>query len=474
MYTNSTSSVKIVSFSLILQPGRENVPLRPYTPTLDAGIINSLEGTGVYTASGIAGTVGAAIRPDMNNHTAAAIPNGWGTARYRGILQVMTTNHMGTGEFHQLTVYSDWADPALQTPGLLDENLPFRINEITTILAGHGMMNPGMATSGAIPAAPNMHLNLMRGADPATGVRLLSQRPADVFRLGADAFLTSMAPGMVGVDQTALNPLSAMATADMAQNASSARYAYNLMRAAVEHSSMPADLHASDSSAYVQSAITQQLTPASPMRNAFIAALSRAINDIGGTNAGNFTLRDLRAIDPSVNPQVQSTISQSIQYGTMQDNSSAAQIAAMYAQAVPGYMSANSLQTVKFIQGWDGECLIVQFGSYFASEAMTRHLNGFRTSMRSELWAAASHGGTMPFTIEVTCYIYGNITIGITDSRGRVSQYDYPAFAAAVYSPVVTNDPNGYLNLASAMHELTSTVADINVMKPTLAGYGWN
>lgn len=449
-----SQSIQILSLILVPEQGfAEAVMMRPFAAQLDYGAVHALGYTPTYTVGEIAGSIACGVRPNMYAGAAAQIPNGWGTTRYRYVMQVSSTNHMGVTSIVMCTGYSDYCDPSLM--GSLDYHLPFRINEISEMAAPG--FNPN--AQAMVPQSTNL-LTMFRTPENSGqgGVQYL-QRPADIFASGPEATIFASSGGAFS-SQGILHPLAGTASVDATLNASPVRYVYGLVNAAVQNSTSPAGLAVMDDDQYRARAITQLLRPANPLRNPFVAALGRAMQDTGGTNMGTWCITDLMAVDPSVFSKIKvMPQGNSMHYGTMGDTSATACVAAMYAQSVPAYMSAHGVQVLEF-QQYYGDATIVNFSSVLQDRPMDGVLQALRTALMRELYPAASYGGQMPFNITVRCYLFGHTYITITDDVGRVMSYDYPTYASGTYSPMLTNRPEGYMEMASSVHELLSAVQD--------------
>lgn len=460
MYAPQTtiSSVTVEMLALVAVSGREVVPLRPFVVALDSSVYSTLRPSPNYTVTEISGGIASGFRPDMHSAVAASIPNGWGTDRYRYVLQARVK--LVTGLVHLVTVtgFSEYVDPSYNM-GTVDPNLVFHIDNISTQVVACGTIH---AAPMAIPAAGNQMSMMHSGQD---AMRFM-QRPVDVFTVSGAAQISSATGGAFAMASNTLHPLGQQAVVDRAVHAVPTRYAYALMSAAVSNSVLPDGLVALDEPAYRQNAITQQLAPPPPTQNQFIAAISRAQRDITGANIGRWTLANLMEIDPTLVSGGRVTVIDERgkigDFGTMADTSKTAQIAASYAQSVPALMMASNLQSLHFQQFFGGDVVIIGCRSVTQNQPMERQMVQITTALKSELWVSCSHGGQYPFMVDCNCSLYSDIVMTVTDPSGRQERYRYPAWAMGTYSPAITADPKSYMETATQIAELMDVVGDIN------------
>lgn len=453
-----TARITIISLALVAVSGREAVPLRPFTANIQADVYSTLRPQPTYTVDEISGPIASAFRPDMHSQVAASIPHGWSTDRYRYILQVRAETAMGLTQILHITGYSDYFDPTinLQT---VDPNLCFRIDSVSSQTIAEGTMHSAPV---AIPSAATQ-LTMMHSEGDAQ--RYL-QRPVDVFGMTGPAQIASITGDAFSMAANTLHPLGMQAVVDKRLHAVPSRYAYALMDAAVRNVALPSGLIAQDEAAYRQQSITAQLAPPSPTNNPLVAALANISHDFTGANIDRWTVGQLIQLDPTFGPHRGLTVLDERgivpDYGTMSDYSPVGQIGAMYAQSVPALMCTAGLSALHFQQYYDGTTMIVNWLSPGQDGDYSRHLLQLTTSLKNELWAAASYGGQFPFMVDCTCRVYSDTTITITDHRGGVHRYSYPAFAASTYVPSITADPKAYMETATQVATLIDVVGDVN------------
>jgi hypothetical protein len=453
-----TAKITIISLALVAVSGREAVPLRPFTANIQADVYAMLRPQPAYTVDEISGPIASAFRPDMYSQVAASIPHGWSTDRYRYILQVRAETAMGLTQILHITGYSDYFDPTLSLQ-TVDPNLCFRIDSVSSQTIAEGTMHSAPV---AIPAA-GTQLTMMHSEGDAQ--RYL-QRPVDVFGMTGPAQIASVTGDAFSMAANTIHPLGMQAVVDKRLHAVPSRYAYALMDAAVKNVALPDGLIAQDEAAYRQQAIITQLSPPSPTNNPLVAALASISRDLTGANIDRWTVGQLMQLDSSFGPHRGMKVLDERgivpDYGTMSDYSPVAQIGAMYAQSVPALMSTVGLSGLHFQQYYDGTTMIVDWLSPGQDSDYSRHLLQLTTALKNELWASASYGGQFPFMVDCTCLVYSNTMITITDHRGNVHNYNYPAFAASTYVPSITADPRAYMETATQVASLMDVVGDIN------------
>lgn len=445
----TVQNIKVSGLFLIEEPGYEQIYTRPYIAEADYGMFDQLTPhLKDLTIPDVAGVVGSYIRPNMHSAVVAPIHNGWGTRRYRWTMQVQVTNQLGIPSLVILDGWTDYSDASLS--GMIDPNMIFRINSVTETRLNDAVSHvpvPVEAVCG------NTSVFRLPEDDISVGSYFL-QRPGDIHALGSTATILNSSGGQFGMQGQAMTTLTGAADTDNRLHSSSARFGYDLL-AAARYANV-----AGEDDAYREREVSRRLRPLDLHRNAFIALLNSKISNIQNSDTGSFTLKDVISIDPTVQERmhVQSNLN-AIRYNTATDYSVAAQVAMMYSQAVPAYMSQYAMQYVEFYQDMTGEVFFVKLNSVIQNRDLTRLSAGLAASLKTELFSAASYNNQLPFSVKVQCRLYGDITVTLTDDTGRQHIYSYPAYASSTYAPQITGDLTGFMKLSGTFHEMMNEMS---------------
>jgi len=464
-------SMTILSVMMIPEAGRTPVMIHPYEVVMDYGAVGKLgeqfAQNGVLTIPSVAGTLGAGIRPNMTAATAAPIHNGWGTSRYRWVIQVQVQPHLGVPQILMLDGWTDYMDNSYG--GLIDPNMRFHINSTSTISLGSQPV-------AQLHSVSDTSLIFRMPDKSDTRSPLMLQRASDIDAMKETASMIHNAGGLNGqfgainsgitLSNTPMTTLSGVADADIHTHASAPRFAYDMIMAArTSHTAGELDED------YARRSMRMRLMPKSQHRNPFIAAVNRKMdNQYNCPDYASFTFQDLTELDPhlvgSNRLVIQQQIYQNVDYGNAGDYSAAAQIAAIYAQAVPAYMSIHGIQALEFLQQSNGDVIIVKCNSVLQNYDLSLLTQSLKAALQSELFVGASYNGAVPFCVSVKSRTYGYTEVTVTAPDGRQESYNYPTYASSTYAPQVTDKVDTVLNLGVAFGDLMTEISAASV------GYG--
>lgn len=459
-YTIRTA--QIINLVLAEESGVVPMHLMPYQASVDAhthyNLQQAVQRNPTLSPSAVASVMGEALRPDMSTNVIAPIANGWGTRRFRFAMKVLIENAMGSRFIYLVTGYTDYSD--MSHSGSLDPNMTFNFNNFQRI-AEQSMMARN------IPVGLNEvqgGSDILKNSLDSTAVPgLMLQRPSDVYLIADDATMVNRSGGMLGLGENTICPLNGTAQLSNAYQACPVRWMSDYLMTVTTPiagiSSEPA-IEISERAARLQTS--------SLAKDDFFRMLTQMLSDAGAPSAARLTMGQLMQIDStvlqrtSVVPYMPDTQMGSFVTG---DNRPLAQIAAMYAQSVPAYMSMCGLSSVEFIQMARSNDLdarpghvVVTGGNAFTGERPIQALVvAFQNALQHELYPAASYGGQYPFSVKVSAASFGYLHITITDFQGVTEQYSFPCFANNTFNPMVTANQQGYLNLATDMKSLVNT-----------------
>jgi hypothetical protein len=238
----------------------------------------------------------------------------------------------------------------------------------------------------------------------------------------------------------------------------STRFVYDMLDAGVNSAMID-----EDSPERVNANVAFRLTPASLMKDCFISKLSQVTGDFMRINSSTFTMNELLLLDANVWNKTK-VIPADVgamgfrQDGSVNDASRMSQVATMYGQSIPAYMSANGIQSLEMFQGMDGKIQLRNVRSIYQARPMQQLYQSLVSALETELFMSASFGGQMPFTVVASSSMFGFTNVSITDEYGRQFDYSFPSFADSTFAPVVSGDSNSYVRLSSDMHTLVTQV----------------
>lgn len=452
----ATKSVNVIQLVLIEEMGIVSQWVRPYVSEIDQSVIASVnevmdQNPAKLIPAAIAAAAGAFVRPNMDSGGMAQIPNGWGTSRFRFVLHVVCTNAMGTQVMEVITGYTDYSD--MSFGGNIDPNVKFNINNISTGLYSEVQPSTRAVNQGVVAKVTNV----LKLPDNATAVpgQYFIQRPMDVFSSGEES---TVVQGGYGVNHAIFHPLGAATEVSKAIHNTSTRFVYDMLDASVNSAMID-----EDSPEKVNANLEYRLKPDGLTKDLFISKLIAVTGDYMRSSTSTFTMNELCMLDPDVwgkytivpadghivptNPYLDAT-----ETGRM------AQVATIYGQSLPAYMTANGIQSLEMFQAPGAKVQLRNVRSIYQGRPMMQLYQSLISALETELYVAASFGGQLPFTVMVSSSIYGFTDVNITDEFGRDHNYRFPSYADSTYAPVVSNDQNQYVRLSADMHTLVTQV----------------
>jgi len=456
-------SASVLQLVLAEEAGLQPMHLMPYqlvdSTDTHSNIMQAVQRDALLTPTVVAGVMGEALRPNMNSGVVAPITNGWGTRRFRFGMKVRVENAMGSVFLYMITGYTDYSDVSFA--GSVDPNMVLNINSYQKI------HEQSAAASITLPVGINeiqAGSDVLKNTNDASQVAgLMLQRPSDIYLISQDAAFAQASGNQLGLHSSTMCPLGATAQLASSFQTSPCRWASDYLLAATAPT---AGLNGDPAMEHSERA--SRLQTASLVKEDFFRMLTQMLHDTGSPAAARLTISQLQEIDPTL---LQRTVvvpfAPDANMGALVtgDNRQLATIAAMYAQSVPAYMNMCGLSSVEFIQMARGNTLDQRPGHCVVTSAMTFVGNrpveqltyAFQHAMQSEMFPAASFSHNYPFSIRMTCALFGYAHIDISDLFGTTEKYSFPIYANSPWNPMVTADPNGYIQLASGMNALANT-----------------
>lgn len=455
-------SMTILSVMLIPERGRSKQIIRPFNMVADYSSVSQLAdrfaNSSTLTIPSVAGTLGAGIRPDMDSLTPAPIHNGWGTSRYRWSIQVKVTPHLGAEQILMIDGWTDYIDNTMS--GIIDPNMRFYINSTSSV----NLVQQAIAPLHCVTDS-SLIFRMPERSDANAMVYL--QRPSDIHSVSETAALLNAAGGVagnfgvlgggVGLNNTPLSMLSRVADADIRSHSSSSRFIYDMVIAA-NTANTAGELDES----YAQRSMRTRLQPKSQYRNPFISAVNRRMGHADNADYASFTYADLLQLDPGLSGSNRLVVEQEysvVDYDNATDNSAAAQIATIYANAVPAYMAMHAIQTLEFTQMTDGSVYISKVVSVLQYADMSLLTQSLKAALQNELFVGASYDGQVPFSVNVKSRTFGYTEVSVLGPDGRQQNYIYPTYASSTGAPQLTDRVDTVMSLGSAVGDLMAEIA---------------
>ncbi len=429
-----------------------------FTPTLVAGVAGQFL------------TVNSAPEKDIN------IPNGFGTRRFRFLLEVTMTDLMGNKSIEIVSGYSDAFQVTLNTGSgnHIDPNMIFNINSIISISETTEWTPTGRQVHRQI--IDNSHLLVDRNSQGMrSAVREETMRPEDLF---SHMSMSHASAAVLQHGYDARTTLSTRPVKSNRQNNVASNYvaksleAFNGAWVTNQLSENPSNLY------------TEALGLAGE-RETTTDPFLRVLQQVRGvaTVSTMFTLNDLEKLDPGCtrNNQVfKPTIFKEAQRAatdnrhmdngmqTWDGTTVESQIATVLMQSVPSIMMELMLTGVEFqatnkmLTTRENVVNIEGHLAFVEGVDMPPYLRTLERRLAFEVMNGISKGGMIDYHIKMRVDILHEAQIQITVYGRPPALFKAPAFCDALYVPVVTNNHEHAIGIANDFEHLSLNLISAN------------
>jgi hypothetical protein len=462
---------------------------RPYetvvTPDVEMMVHDRIDPQQSVTAANLAGIANRFILPSATYEKEVGIAHGWGTRRLRFMLLLDHIGPAGVEITQIITGYSEFFDPSLQ--GSVDPDMCFYVN--STMSLRRLVARTGTGNREYYNVADNAHIIVDNHFDgihqPEKEYRM---RPADVY-----STMTRIGLGQQNLDMNDTRTLiTGMPQKSWRANANTTAYAASLF----ENYKTAMKLDAlGQSEDQILSQARGTAAEQSVSQDAFMAAINR----MRGSQGNVFTLRDLTRLD-------QHALDDDIAILTMQGQASAmnpyghggffhnqstevgwqaanqyTQIATILGHSIPAIMVDNAIAKIivhmsnrnEFRQG---EVVVSQMLDFPAMAGttidMSQFVERFKWRVVHEVLNDLSFDNQIDYLFNMQIDLLGESIIEVSMNGGEFETFVLPSFCDALLIPIVTNNDQRSLQLASDFDSLFTAALSPNNVDPSGSYHG--
>lgn len=443
-YSNNTTINKLIM--LESRPSYDDIYIRPYTIQADVNTLRTLNSL-IYphVASSetllnpidISHNIPNVININNNISNVAHIENGWGTKRL--LFMLLSESH----GYHGITQtyaqgYSEYYDTSYS--GLIDPNLKFKINSITTALK---IVDSNTGIYNIFPQA-SYNLLIDNSVNHIDNMKLI--RPKDVF---LNLYLNNeyaVSDSILNNSDNINNSLKICNRKYLDGNNYFTTVVNSFMgtRSTIEN-------HSPDKDIYKSAMLSSSDNNKSIITNPFINALSKISNELLPTY---FTINTLLRINPNLkdvtttilNSDTPIVTSNSIleSENTMDTlNPIIESSKAIYLNSVlSSVLTTNLLTTVSFsATNETGEDIVIinNMNSFMEGIDITKAASNLASYIKMVILPKLSELGTFIYSIHVHSDILQDTSIAISINNRGMILFRFPSFADANYIPVIGN-----------------------------------
>ena len=494
--------MQILKLMLFASKPLNDLYKRPYNTIVTQEGINALDqatkGGTEFSQTAITKTAGHFIQMSAQTEGIAPIVNGWGTPRFRFLMEVIE-NHGGLGQNKAYYVgHTDYMEGATIDRGgnvLIDNNLQFYINavhrfRINGLYNGNQLMGEQMSGNGFNQILYNRDDNqpidfqsIQQG-----NVGDYKIRPVDVFRSRNTLNQLSQYGLLNGITDS--NTLDATGTLLTGSQLSSRRntvpgtYMFDIMKGYRE-ASATVQSYGGDESDAVREAISiygdgyaYQDPLFTELRDVVDNIQWRGVFNWGQLNRVFPYVNDICTVcDPSQLSNMRNQFGQQsgiAEFGNVWDNTNTAYwvganmetvAASLLANAIPTILLENLASEIRFTMTnmtVDGQIqhattTFVPLTNMVDTRIM---LDRVLSRIQTELVPMVSQYGAIPFTITVDSSIYGDTMVNISLNGQPAVPYVMPTFADNAASPILTSSVDRFNHISNDLYRVASYIGN--------------
>jgi len=443
---------------------------RPLTSSADGRIVNmvedALDRSRNLDALALAVPAFEMLKPAAMPESAAQIPNGWATERYRFLLHITIEDHMGVIINHYYTGFTEYTDPSFS--GQLDPNMVFTINANSSTRTVSTRSPTGMTVYQA-PISDNQVVASSAEYKPDLGV----MSPSKTYSLRPESVIHDiMSEDLRSQTDTFLDTVTMISAPQLSERSNNS--AANYMSKMIGGFRNTILGNSNEEARDTQLDHLKNLVTSSPFNtDQFLAwLLTRRVNQ-PTMNLGQhqFTLSELEVFDPTMRSRIVPAdtlgaarnfhqVGQSSDWG---QSTATVQFATLLAQALPTYMSSMRINVLKLTAhnlNMTGEIqtLIENCLGYNNAMDMSPYLPALVQRLNTELFSAISFGNTMPFSVQVMCDLLGETWITLSLAQMPEETFVTPTFCDSLITPMASNQLQNLQNLSHDFGKLFDLV----------------
>jgi len=465
---------------------------RPYetvvTPGVQQLVMDRLDPKQTVTPASLAGVANQFIVPSAAPEKAVAIPYGWEQRRLRFMMLLDHIGPAGVEITQVITGYSEFFDPSLQ--GSIDPHMNFYVN--STMALRRVVARTAIGNRDYYNVADAAHVIVDNAWENVhQSQKEFRMRPADVYSTMTRIHLDQAVNADMNDTRTLVTQLPQKS---WRRNANTTAYASALF----ENYQTAMKL---DAFGQTQDQILSQARGHSVEQSVAQDPFMNAINKIRGSQNGNaFTVHDLLRLDPHamdddiallsyqgqaspINPGMGNNTF--FNTGAMEVGWGAAnqytQIATILSHSIPAIMVESAIANIivhctnrnEFRQPQ----VLVSGMRDFPSMAgttidMTQFIEKFKWRVANEVLNDVSFNNDLDYAFNLKLDLLGDSIIEISMSGGPFESFTLPSFCDALLVPIVTNNDQRALQVASDFTSLFDSVLNSNDIAPGASYHG--
>jgi hypothetical protein len=462
---------------------------RPYetlvTPEVEQMVHERIDPAQSVVASSLAGVANRFILPSATPEKEVGIAHGWGTRRLRFMLLIDHIGPAGVEITQVITGYSEYFDPSLQ--GSVDPDMQFYVN--STMALRRITARTGIGTVDYYNVADSAHIIVDNHFDglhqPEKEFRM---RPADVY-----STMTRIHLGQQNNDMNDTRTLiTGMPQKSWRNNANTTAYAASLFENYKTAMKLDAFGQSEDQIlSQARAGAVEQAVAQDP----FMAAINR----MRGGPGNAFTLHELMRLDPhamdddvavltmqgqasAMNPYGHAGFfhNQSTEVG-WQGANQYTQVATILGHSIPAIMVDSAIAKIIIHcsnrnELRRGDILISQLLDFPAMAGtaidMTNFVEKFKWRVIHEVLNDLSFDNQIDYAFNLQLDLLGESILEISMNGGEFETFVLPSFCDALLVPVITNNDQRALTLASDFDSLFTAALNPNAIDPSGSYHG--
>ncbi len=440
---------------------------RPYISGLNPKTFNSIveksSNAKTITPNILAGVSTQFIHPTATPEGTLFIPNGWQERRLRFFMEVCIEEQMGCIVTEYIVGYTDYAGIG-RINNSIDPEMRFHINGINTT---RNMTHvTALGTQTYQNAIDSSHvLSNTNYTNIQNSVRTYSMRPEDVYMQMDVADIQKNQDLGDFIDVQSL--ITTVPIKSKRTNSIAPVYVANILDAYIK--AKPLDFHESNRGDILQTAIGINSSN-SVSDDQFMSFLRNRNNN----NGDSFTYNDLIAIDQNIfnvtqvvqlTPITKATVHQAGSTSEWGAADMETAFATCISQSLPGYMLECCFNKFFFRAtnrdiGGKISIVISEAKSLMSNVDTSDYIRVMEFKLENELFKDLTFNNQMDFAIDVRCDLLFETWINLSINSGPFTTYVTPSFCDALMSPVITDNYNNCLSIASDFSNIVDTICD--------------
>lgn len=454
---------------LIHQTGTYNQQYRrPYHTEVSGKTMNMLyervSGSHKVLPTMMAGLANQFITPTATPESTVDIVGGWNECRMRFMMEIESTSYTGDKIVEVILGYTDHV--GVSHSGNVDRNMEFYINSIIQTREVNMPTITGVLATRAV--SNNSHVLVNNGWSNIYSTPEHRIRPVDVYTTMSRSHMNT--GDSVVLDTRAVN--NNIAVKSSRANGTAARYVASILQNYLAAATAMEFGQAQDSKD-IYSTARGNADESSTAADPFLSGISQIRQmPVGNT----FTFGDLLQLDPYVDnvtvvqfmlPTEMASAHQTGLTASWEGSDRTTHVATILSQSVPGLLMDLALTRVVFMatnRDFTGNTIISIIDcSGFTSGDQSNALKMFEYRLETEVLKDISFDNQTDYAIKMQVDLLGETWIELSLDSGPSITYVTPSFCDALTVPVLTNNGDLAITVASDFESITSQLVGCQV-----------